>query len=273
MKPVVKKLIFILLPLVSIGFLIAYWVNQPVDIRNKVAKEGITKASKAEGMALLDQMETAHGGRSNWDSLQFGEFIQQADWYGKLAMSHWDTTPQRYQMVSFIGSEACEMQLLNGENTQTIFKLQDGQLLESTDRQTWTHSQHPHFKEKMIFKTYWFQFPFRIGEASIISAAGQSEINGQPYDLVYATWGKEDANIIYDQFMLYLDAETHLLTYLEFTVRDKFKPAKITAHFNDFRSVDGFKLAFAQYVTSGAPGESGIPLHENLYEEVRLVKR
>ena len=53
--------------------------------------------------------------------------------------------------------------------------------------------------------------------------------------LLYATWGNEEANIEYDQFMLYLDKTTNRIEILYFTVRDKMKRISLTAEFKDFK--------------------------------------
>ena len=67
------------------------------------------------------------------------------------------------------------------------------------------------YQNKLIYKNYWFQFPFRINEAPNIAYAGESRVNGEMYDLLYATWGSEKPNRQFDQFVLYLDKETRMV--------------------------------------------------------------
>ena len=88
--------------------------------------------------------------------------------------------------------------------------------------------------------------------------------------MVYATWGSEKANKEYDQFLLYLNEETHLIEYLHFTVREKFNAISFTARFDNFKAVDNLVFPFVQYVTQGKPQKSGMKMHENHYEAVSL---
>ena len=70
----------------------------------------------------------------------------------------------------------------------------------------------------------------------------------------------------FDQFMLYLDKETHLIEILHFTVRDKIPVGKLTAVFQDFREVQTLTLPYSQYVRMGSPMEHRLGMHENHYE-------
>ncbi|MFK7925607.1 MAG: hypothetical protein AB8H47_26885, partial [Bacteroidia bacterium] len=124
---------------------------------------------------------------------------------------------------------------------------------------------------KLLFKNYWFQFPFRIGEAEIIAFSGTREVDGKQYETVFASWGSEDANRDFDQFILYLDPETKLCEYLYFTVREAMQPIHLNARFSDFRLVGVMKLPFLQEVRYGAPGEEGMRFHENRYESIELL--
>lgn len=125
----------------------------------------------------------------------------------------------------------------------------------------------------MIYKNYWFQFPFRIGEASIIAYAGEGIVNGNTYDLLYATWGSEQANRQYDQYILYLDQETKLVEWLHFTLREKVNFLHITAQFTDFKTVNGIIAPFTQYVKFGSPVNGGRKMHENRYQWVQFGEK
>ncbi|MEO1435047.1 MAG: hypothetical protein AAFV80_05880, partial [Bacteroidota bacterium] len=119
-------------------------------------------------------------------------------------------------------------------------------------------------------KNYWFQFPFRISEATYIAYAGETEFKGQAYDLLYATWGSEGPNTTYDQYVLYLNKETHYCEWLHFTLREKVKPMQLTAQFTDFRSINGVTLPFNQYITIGPPGKVWMKMHENTYQWIQF---
>ena len=245
-------------------------VVKPLDIRNDFLKKELQQTDYEKGKALILQMENAYGGKENWLAYEKGTFIQRADWYGRKKISGWDTVPQRFEMTSYFGTDNSELTLLNGKNKGTKWGIQNGNFYSQKTNQEKDLKRNNHQADKLLFKNYWFQFPFRVGEAAIIASAGKGEIKGKTYDLVYATWGSEKANKEYDQFLLYLNEETHLIEYLHFTVREKFNAISFTARFDNFKAVDNLVFPFVQYVTQGKPQKSGMKMHENHYEAVSL---
>lgn len=264
---------FIFSFLIFLGFAGIFSCKQPVDIRNTYLKNGITEENVQKGKELLNLMEKAYGGRSQWEQYRYGEFSQKADWYGRREISHWDTLPQLFHLKCELGSNNAAMTILNG-NTQgnkywingNIFEQQIGSEQRSEVKKNSYH-------EKMVYKNYWFQFPFRIKEATIISYGGEEVLNGKTYELLYATWGEEKANTDYDQFLLYLNKSTYQIEKLHFTVREKMGGVSLTAEFRDFRKVDGFLLPFSQHVRKGKPSKNGIKLHENHYQDIKFTSQ
>jgi len=268
MKKKILKTLLVLL--IIIGSAILYILYSPVDIRNSYLKNDLKAADYEKGKTLIKQMEKAHGGKEEWLSYKNGVFIQLADWYGRLGISNWDVVPQRFELTCELGGDDSELLLINGPNKGTRWGVENGKTykLNSTNVKEFTEKNH--YTDKLLYKSYWFQFPFRVGEAEFISYAGEAVVNNITYDLVYATWGSEKPNSTYDQFILYLNKKTHLLEWLYFTVREKAAGVAISAHFDNFKYVNKVILPHDQYVTRGAPGANGFKFHENHYEIIRL---
>ncbi len=66
----------------------------------------------------------------------------------------------------------------------------------------------------------------------------------------------------------YLNPETHLLEWLEFTVRDIFSMATGFNKFTNFKEVQGIKLPMSQFVTQGTLDKPAKKLHENHYKKL-----
>ena len=247
-----------------------WWFNRPVDIRNKYLRHSLTADDYEKGKALIREMETAYGGKEAWLRQLMVSFVQRAEWYGRQKISHWDTLPKRFELRAKPGSDNCEMTLLNGPNTGTIWGVENGQTYTFDQDRNRKNTEPNAYTDKLIYKNYWFQFPFRIGEAPIIAYAGSEELEGKNYDLIYATWGSEKANPEYDQFVLYLNKESRLVEYLHFTVREKFGAIGLTAKFEDFRRIGPFRLPQSQFVRLGNPLKKGLKMHENHYELIQL---
>lgn len=71
---------------------------------------------------------------------------------------------------------------------------------------------------------YLLEAPMRLLNAEIIKYAGTREVNGITYDLVFATWGSEEPNKEFDQWLVYIHPETKFIDISELTVRDFFAP-------------------------------------------------
>lgn len=247
-----------------------WFINTPADLTPPYLKNQITAQDYKKGQALLSEMQAAYGGMNNWLAHQTGSYAQIADWYeDKMGMSGWDELPQQFEMTSTLGTDDSELTLLNGINKGQTWGVQNWMSYQKKDGQKkFVHNEKYH--HKLIYKNYWFQFPFRISEAPIIAYAGEGTVDGQTYDLLYATWGSEAPNREYDQYLLYLNQDTRLVEWLHFTLREKANFLKITAQFTDFKTINGIVAPFSQYVSLGNPGSPIRKMHENRYQWIQF---
>lgn len=253
------------------GVVVLYFLYTTVDIRPDYVKHGLQQSDYEKGKLLITAMENAYGGYEQWMSYEKAVFIQVADWYGRKSISGWDVVPQRFELAAEMGKDYGALLLVDGPNTGTRWGIdENGGTYTIPRNQAKEMVDFNRYHDKYLFKNYWFQFPFRIREADFVAYAGEENIQGKTYDLVYATWGSEEANDTYDQYVLYLNQENHHLEWLYFTVRDKAAGAQLSAKFDDFKYVDKMILPHAQYIRYGKPGEEGAKLHENHYEIIRL---
>ena len=263
-----KKYWKIIASVLAITLIAVIWIlYTPSDLRTPHLKKQISQADYIKGRSLVSQMQEAYGGMDRWMSFKTARYAQTADWYDdKLGIAGWDTLPQRFQMTSTLGTDNAEFTLLNGENTGQIWGVVDGKSYHRKRSGANEFIENKKYQHKLIYKNYWFQFPFRMSEAPIIAYAGERTIKGKVYDLVYATWGSEKPNKQYDQYILYLDPQTKMIEWLNFTVREKLNYFQATAQFADFADINGIISPFSQYITLGKPGGDGLRMHENRYD-------
>ncbi|MEO1434575.1 MAG: DUF6503 family protein, partial [Bacteroidota bacterium] len=234
-------------------FLGGLWIFfTPVDLRTDYLGTKISESDYQKGKVLLKEMQDAYGGMDHWQSLRNAQYAQTANWFGKSGKrSGWDVDPQEFEIRCALGTMDGTLTLLNGPREGDSWITENGaayQLLEKNQRQI---DEGGKFYGKITFKNYWFQFPFRISEAPIIAYAGESTVNGETYDLLYATWGSEKANREFDQYMLYIDQKTRMIEWLNFTVRFKFNFIKLASQFDDFKEINGIMAPFSQSVKMG----------------------
>ena len=239
------------------------------DLRNDFLKKGLTPENVKKGKALITKLEDACGGYGNWKKYSTAHFTQTADWYDNE--TNWTINPQEFQMSCSIGGSDGTLTLLNGPQKGITWKIKNGM--------TYTQDGKPDKKShqmvwhKQSYKSYWFQFPFKIREAEFISYGGQREIKGVNYNIVYATWYSDGPNSKYDQFMLYLNPETHQLDWLEFTLRDRFSMATGISQFSNYQENNGIRLPMSQFITMGTLDKPMKKLHENHYQNFSFKKR
>ena len=232
------------------------------DIRNDYLKSGIKAADKEKGKALIFKLEATCGGYEHWSRFTTAQFTQTADWYDNE--TNWTINPQQFEMSCKVGGSDGQLTLLNGPKKGTTWNIKDGMTYAQDGKMDMEN--HDMVWHKQDYKSYWFQFPFKIREAEIIAYAGKREIEGVNYDIVYATWHSAGPNSKYDQFMLYLHPETHQLDWLEFTIRDIFPMATGVSQFANFQENDGIRLPMSQFLTMGTLDKRGKKLHENHYQ-------
>ena len=263
------KIVGFICCILAIG--VIWFLYTPVDLRTLYLKNKIAEKDYAKGQALIQEMQAAYGGMDKWLAYQTGSYSQIADWYdNQFGIAGWDALPQAFQMTSTLGTDDSEFTLLNGANAGQTWGVQDWKSYHKKEdgQKEFVHNEK--YYHKLTYKNYWFQFPFRISEAPIIAYAGEETINGEAYDLVYATWGSETPNRQYDQYILYLDKETKLVEWLNFTLREKVNFIQITANFTGFKKVNGIMAPFSQYITLGKTGTAGRKLHENRYQWIEF---
>ena len=262
---------------ISIAFIIGllllslWFFLTPVDLRPDYLGDKISTRDYQKGKELLDEMQGAYGGMDRWLAFGTGSYLQVADWYDdKLGVAGWDELPQQFQMTAVLGTDDSEFTLINGINKGQTWGVQNWETYQKKGNGEKLFKEHKQYQHKLIYKNYWFQFPFRISEAPIIAYAGESIVKGEAYDLLYVTWGSEAPNRQYDQYILYLDKETRLVEWLHFTLREKFNFLQITAQFTDFKNINGIIAPFSQYITLGNPEEGGPKMHENRYQWIQF---
>lgn len=265
-----KKSIIFLASALLFFVIVLVLFNRPSDLRPAAVKNGISPEQFQKGKELLIEMQNAYGGKEEWLAKKKGSYEQIADWYGRWYIGGWDTLPQHFQMTSILGTDDCEMTLLNGSNSGQRWGVEGWKTYFVNNQGEKQFKLHEQYKHKLIYKNYWFQFPFRIDEAPIIAYAGEAILEGKTYHLIYATWGSETPNANYDQYVLYLDKETKHIEWLNFTVREQFKSFKLAAQFTNLKNVDGILCPFSQYLFIGNPDNRFINLHENHYQWIRF---
>ena len=256
-----RSFVVVLVTVVVVGAALTMW---PIaDIRPPSVRGLITPAMEADGRRLLARMQDAHGGLDRFMQLRTTRVAFRDVWPSALMArfgSPWEPDDGRLAMRFANASDDPELVFLDGPRAGTRWGVIDGAPYTETLVGERTEAPTAAFRMTLEAYEYFFELPFRIDEATVVAHAGTRALDGKTYDLVYATWHTAEPQLHLDQYVLWIDRETRLLSYAEHTVRDAFKAVTSTMHFEDFRPVAGLTLPFR--MTAGPdPGETGDVMH------------
>ncbi|MCA9537779.1 MAG: hypothetical protein KC620_02755 [Myxococcales bacterium] len=241
------------------------------DLRpTRLQEKGVTDDSQAKAREWLDKMVAAHGGRDAWAAKGDFEIELTDEWPSFLprtAAMPWPESGQRMRIAKKIGKEDIRLTFIGGDHDGEVWGIQNWA--------TWTQKPggQPVFDEDDDIKfwlptvAYFFEMPIRIAEAGIISYEGEETINGRKYAVVFCTWGTAEPQDAIDQYLVYIDTETHRLGWSYFTVRDLTLASSGTMRFADVRDEHGIPVVHEMTLTDGL-GDDGI-VHQMVVKSVK----
>lgn len=250
------------LPILLLGLFIQSC--QLADIRTPQLKEG--------EITVKDQQKADELLLSAWNAQGFDK-IREVSTYEAIGYDHWKGVlgkigllwpdnnvklAMRFSTGDFDG----QVEILEGEHQGYKAGLQSWNFYQTNDE---GEIEFPEKKnERLTFGLaayhYFFEMADRLRQAPIRTYAGETSFNGNEYDLVLVTWESLAPQEKYDQYIAYINKETHLLDAVTYTVRENYLPGGrnlySTMRYDDYRNVDGFMVPFLQTVQIKDPAAS-----------------
>lgn len=213
------------------------------DLRPDTLSGSPSPAAAERGRALLARAEAAHGGRAAYEAHRVLTVAFRDVWQGIARLVNpWPEASVHVRMDIARGPLTVRATFLEGDPKDERWLVVDGRpRVVAADGAT---DDAPDDDVRFILAAlqYFFQFPFRIGEASIVMDAGPETVRGRTYDRVFATWERLEPDTAHDQFLVYLEQDTGQVAMIHFTVRDLARFAESTMHFQSLRPVAGMLL-------------------------------
>lgn len=248
------------LALIGIVFLASIFLQGCMaDLRtNLVKNDGLTSENVNKGKALL---------RSAWQKQGFDKlknhtvysFKGNDTWKGMMGKMGkvWPENESELAFKYQIGTFDGQVSFLSGKRKGEIAGLQNWQYYESTNQ------AKPEFKELnkrigfgLAAFQYFTEMIGRLKDAPIIGYAGEDELRGIKYDLVFITWHKSEPHKEADQYIAWINKETGLLDFAQYTIRENYLKAPGGGavyggvEFSDFRNIEGVMIAHEHSVYS-----------------------
>ena len=255
-------------PLILLSILL-FTSCKTVDLRTNELKKNPTIQKEQQGRALLQEMYEAHGG-DHWKQIntytvsindRFFGLSRLGSPFGKEFDVTLDMTPLRFtSRASFEKGKRVSGQTWGIHNGKT-YKVENGQA-----------SLKPN--KKMAFWLpaiqYFIELPAQIQNATAVSYLGERSEDDSTYDLVIASWNTIAPQKDTDQFVLWIDQQTHRVYKVAFTVRDLGKNIHNEIYYSDYRELDGgIILPFRMPVVKASSGKR---IHEIQIKSYELNK-
>ena len=218
--------------------IVGFFSCRSVDIRTTEVKQDF---NTEKGTEVLKQMYQAHSAFL-WDSIDTYSLHLTDEFYG-IAGKFGNPFPKNKADFMFHA-------IPNTFTSKVIFqdKKWNGRVWGIQSWQTYSSKSNVIELDKKNDKNiefwlptyqYFIEIPNKIFEADIISYAGERTFNGKKYDLVFASWKTDNPQKDIDQYILWINQETHILELLHYTVRDEFQWLHATLKYLNYSSEKG----------------------------------
>lgn len=206
---------------------------------------------EARGRAVLAQMLEAHGGEA-WARTKSLELVATDEWRGMFAVlgNPWPEDKVQVDLRYRVGSFDGQAEFLAGDRAGLVWGVQAWRTYTRAPGAAPVFQEDADIRFMLPALQYLFELPIRIQGAELVAYAGDGMLEGRPCDVVLATWGSLDGHRGADQFVLYVDRETHRLLKAHYTVRDFAGFAEGAVYYDDYRAVDGVLIPFSQRIVS-----------------------
>lgn len=247
--------IFAFLILLFFGYLFIFGT---ADIRTDLTREN---PDSAKGRALLDKAAISHG-LSKWKEWETVS-IKWSDEFAWLPATFASPFPDSSYESDFFfapGKWDSRLDFTTGKNKGVSWGIQAGKTYKEN-----AVAPEPMFEDDGEIEfwlptyQYFVELPSRIFEADVILYAGEQKKDGKTYDGVYATWNSAEVQRNIDQYNLWIDRETGLIAWVDFTIRDYTNFSTGSVQYLQYKNFDGLKLA--TYMPVKSPPLPGY-LHE-----------
>ncbi|MFT4622396.1 MAG: hypothetical protein ACI8PZ_001052 [Myxococcota bacterium] len=245
------------------------WIVPLSDLRPEALVEAPIRAEDvARGRATLARAAVAHGGEV-WGEHGTWEVVLEDRWSDDWLIqrrSPWPTGARwlRFQFVP--GTTDGRVEFLDGPEQGTTWGLAGGRTYSRAPGAEPVWDQASAMASRLPTMQFLFEFPQRITEAPFIAHVGERQVSGRTAEAVFASWGSVAPDPHYDQFLVYVDAETDHILAIQYTVRKSGRRLLGHRFWSELQAVDGVVLPFFQ--TSLLAFDGTDPVHSFFVREL-----
>ena len=210
------------------------------DLRTETAVEG---SDAARARALLKQMAVAHNADA-WNELKTYRVSFEDEFYGPVGAFGNPFPGNRgvFDLTYIPGSFDGQMTFTEGKYKGRTWGIQSWQTYAAEKGSAPVFGKNKDAYFWLPTYQYFIEFPLRIQEATALNYAGGRTIGGIRCEGVIASWGDTAPQKDVDQYLIWLDAETHRIVKLEYTIRELYYFLTGAAYYKDYKNFNGVLL-------------------------------
>lgn len=258
--------------LFCIPFLFLFGGCGLADIRPATLIEsGISADATRQGKELLGLATKAHGGLERWQAHKTAEVVFSDEWPGLIPRTFfmpWSGSKSSMRIHLLLGKDVSRLEFLEGDKRGEVWGLQNWATYRIAPGAQVEFEADDTVKFWLPTVGYFFELPFRIGEADIIAFIGEHSFGGEKYDLVFASWKQAEPQKAIDQYVVWVNRKSRLVDYIQYTIRDMMASATGYMHYSDYRNVQGIMVPF-QMTAASEPGAAEF-LHKMVLTDVKF---
>lgn len=280
-----KGLLIVLILAVAVAAGGAAWLLTRgwADVRSDLVKREASDPRLAvQGRELLERVAEAHGASAVSRHRTFS--VVAKDRWAQPGAGIWPEQIQRFRADRLLETFTSRVELLDGSARGEIWGIQSWATYRERGSGAPEFAHDAGIEFYLPTLQYFDELPSRLLRAPIILYAGTGTYRGRECERIFVTWGAPEPHAEHDQYDVWIDPDTYLVSAVRYTVRDAvglvgmmMKPvmkayAAGTMHFEDYRMVDGMRFPFRSTVTLSSP-ESAPPSLDEDFFHVIVVER
>ena len=221
----------------------------------------VTTAAEAAGRQWLAAAADAQGGAALGAHRTVSLWMRDTwpGWLSRAVAMPWPEDGQRFRLDAVVGTDDARITFIGGPEAGHAWGIQrwvaDG--VAPGEAARFDPVDDPDDDVKFWIPTTLY-FPFlawRLQEASVVQLLAPEDIDGRRYQRIFATWGQAAPQDEVDQYVLYVDDETHLVRWARYTVRDVAGFAVGLMRLEDYQPIGDVRLAASMTVVSAYTDE------------------
>lgn len=191
---------------------------------------------------LMEQMGKAHA-IEVWDSITGYQVTFSEEFYGVLGKMNdpfENSTSELF--LNYVAGSPIGMLSFKSGKEQVSWGYRSGKTYRIDD------DEKPNLEsnKKMHFwiptYQYFIELPMKIQEATVLDYTGTKEINGIQTEGLLASWDTLEPQPDIDQYLIWLDSDTHRIVKVEYTIRELYPFITGAAYFQNYKEFHGLPL-------------------------------